>query len=490
LPDSFLILTSTANAVLFQGYGGTIGLSSFPSLPNAGSVLSLVSKEGRTIHAVGYSDDWYQNTIKKEGGWALEMIDTKNPCAGEANWKASTENAGGTPGRKNAVDALNTDGSPPRLFRTYSPDSVSIAVLFDEPLDSITGSVASNYVLSNGGIVLSAYPQPPLFDEVILRLSSPMQKNIVYELTVHAVTDCKGNGIGIYNKARAGIGEEAAEKEVAINEILFNPRPGAFDYVELYNMGQRIIDASSLFIGNRTSSGMIASVRKLSELPFNIFPGDYIVVTEDRLSLRHEYLVRDENAVLPLSLLPSYADDKGVVVLTNSQGNLIDEVSYLKEWHFALISDAEGVALERIDPKGESQQKGNWHSAAATAGYGTPGYQNSQFRETGEERETVEVNPKIFSPDNDGHDDVLTISCRLEESGYVASIVIFNAGGTLVKHLVRNDLLGFKARWNWDGLDEKNAKLPAGVYIVYTEIFNGKGRKKRFRNTVVLSGKS
>ena len=34
---------------------------------------------------------WYQNEVKKDGGWTLEMIDTKSPCAGISNWKASTD---------------------------------------------------------------------------------------------------------------------------------------------------------------------------------------------------------------------------------------------------------------------------------------------------------------------------------------------------------------------------------------------------------------
>lgn len=274
---------------------------------------------------------------------------------------------------------------------------------------------------------------------------------------------------------------------MVINEILFNPKPNAFDYVEFYNKSNKILDASKLYIANRNSSGTISSLKKLSETPFYIFPEDHIVATEDAASLQTNYLVQNPSNVLLISSLPSYPDDEGIIVLTNSIGDIVDEVSYLDDWHFALISDDEGVALERIDPASVSQNKNNWHSAASTAGYGTPTYKNSQYKRVDNINATIEVSPKIFSPDNDGHDDILTISYNIAESGYVANINIFDANGRLVRYFVKNALLGLKGSWNWDGLDEKNQKLPIGTYIIYTEIFNLQGKKKSFKNTVVLA---
>jgi len=44
------------------------------------------------------------NELEKDGGWTFEMIDTKNPCSGISNWKASIDPAVGMHGRKNSVD--------------------------------------------------------------------------------------------------------------------------------------------------------------------------------------------------------------------------------------------------------------------------------------------------------------------------------------------------------------------------------------------------
>jgi hypothetical protein len=142
----------------------------------------------------------------------------------------------------------------------------------------------------------------------------------------------------------------------------------------------KIIDASKIYIANRNSSGVVSSQRLLTSSPVYIFPGDYFVVTEDADNLALNYLVQNPENVLVLSSLPSYPDDEGDVVVLNFQGDIIDEVKYKDDWHFKLIDNAEGVSLERIDPDGSSQDANNWHSAASTAGYGTPTLQNSQYK--------------------------------------------------------------------------------------------------------------
>jgi hypothetical protein len=487
--DSFLIISSTSNVSLFNSFGRTLGIPSFPSLSNDGTVLSLMSKEGKTIHAVNYSSAWYQNTIKSDGGWALEMIDTHNPCTGISNWKASTDANGATPGKKNSVDAINNDETPPQLIRTFAIDSLTLVAVFDEPLDSASASLVSNYAITNGISITSASPQAPLFDQAILKLSVPLQPKNIYSLTITNLHDCKGNIIGAYNKVSTGLAEEASPTDIIINEILFDPRPNAFDYVELYNKSNKILDGNKLYIANRNASGAIGSAKKLSETSFYIYPGDYIVLTEDATSLAHEYLLQNPKNVLVLSSLPSYPDDKGTVVITNLQGEAVDEVTYSAKWHFALLSDAEGVALERVDPNGASQDAGNWHSAASTVGYGTPTYKNSQNKVAESIDAAIDVTPKIFSPDNDGCDDLTTISYQVEATGYIANVTIFNSSGNSVRHLLKNATLGLKGSWNWDGLGEKDQKLPIGTYIIYAEIFNLQGKKQQFKKTVVLARK-
>lgn len=485
-PDSAVILCASNSASGLSIYGRTIGIASFPSLDNEGDVLTLRSAQNRIIHSVSYSTDWYANEAKKEGGWSLEMIDPKNPCSGKDNWKASLNNTGGTPGKTNSVNGVNSDDIPPQLKYVYAVDSITLVAVFDEPLDSASAAVPLNYVLP-GVAVTTAMPVTPSFQTVQLKLATPLQTGVVLNLTINAVTDCKGNAIGAFNKTKVGLPQTSMPHDVVVNEVLFNPKSGAYDYVEFYNRSNKIIDAAKLYIATRNGSGIVGSLKRISVMPFYLFPGDYMLVTEDEASLQKEYFVKNANALCILSSLPSFPDDKGTVTLIELNGTVIDEVSYDDDWHFGLMDNKEGVALERIDPDAPSQNKNNWHSASTTAGYGTPTYQNSQLKRAEDIKASLEVSPRIFSPDNDGRDDIASISYKVEEAGYVANVIIFDAAGRAVRHLVKNDLLQLKGGWNWDGLGESRNKLPVGTYIVFTEIFNLQGKKKSFKNSLVLA---
>ena len=284
----------------------------------------------------------------------------------------------------------------------------------------------------------------------------------------------------------AALGQTAHPGAVVINEILFNPRPGAFDYVELYNRSDSAVDLNTLFLTNKNSSGY-GTLKKLSDTTRYLSPKGYAVFTKDAASLAVHYFVKNPDAVIEVSSMPSYPNAAGTTVLMDSAAQVLDEVSYNEDWQFSLLANAEGVALERVDPDGVSNNKANWRSAASDAGYGTPGYQNSQYKLFQNPISAISITPKIFSPDGDGVDDVSTLTYTASEPGFVATIFIYDASGRQVRHLVKNAVLGNTGTFTWDGLDEKGQRLPVGQYIFYTELFTLQGKKQHFKNVVVLA---
>jgi hypothetical protein len=416
------------------------------------------------------------------------MVDVKNPCSGASNWRASVDVRGGTPGIKNSVDGNNVDQTAPALLRAFAVDNTTVLLTFDESLDSLSAATTANYQLSNGvGVAVSAVCLAPLFNTAQLTFNTQLQPGTIYTVTATNVKDCSGNSIGAFNSTKLGLSTAAAVNDIIINEILFNPTSDGTDYVEIYNRSNKIINLKTLLIANRSSAGAIANMRALTSSDRAMFPGEYFVLSEDEAIVKRQFTAKNLSAFINISSMPSYSDDKGNVVLTDNGGLVIDELAYDAKWHFALINNSEGVALERIDPNAATQNKDNWYSAAKDAGYGTPTYQNSQFRLDLQVQGDITTMPEVFSPDNDGNDDFLTITYRFPETGYVMNITVYDAAGRPVKALQRNAICSQQGNFRWDGLNDKLQQLPLGPYVIFTEIFNLQGKVKRFKNQVVLA---
>ncbi|MCW3090248.1 MAG: hypothetical protein JWP81_1317 [Ferruginibacter sp.] len=488
LPGGFVILCATSATTVMAPFGTAIGIPAFPSIDNVAGVLYLKSPQNRLIHSVNYNNGGYRNELKKKGGWTLEMIDTHNPCSGNSNWIASTDARGGSPGSKNSVDGINADKNAPRLLRAYPTDSMHLTLVFDEPLDSSAVVKPVNFTISDGiGNPANIVAVSPLFDRIILELNTALLRRKVYNITVANITDCAGNIVRSKNFARVGIPEIAASKNIIINEILFNPIPAATDYVEIYNNSDKIIDLKQTYIANRNGSNTISSMAQLSGESYLLFPKDFMVVTENVSEVKAAYITQNAEAFIEIAAMPVFNDDKGTALLLNAQGEIADELSYNSNWHFKLINNPEGVSLERIDYNAPTQSADNWHSAATAAGYGTPGFRNSQHTINEHIPDEIKLSPEIVSPDNDGQDDFATLDYNFPSTGYVANITIFDASGRPVRFLKRNALCGTSGSFRWDGLGEKARQLSIGIYIVFTEVFNLAGNRKQFKNAIVLA---
>ncbi|WP_460504286.1 lamin tail domain-containing protein, partial [Hymenobacter agri] len=105
LPGQYAVVCGSTRTLQFASYGKVYGPTNFPSLSNGGDQLVLRGRDGRTLFEVTYSDAWYRDAQKKNGGWSLEIIDPNNYCGGAENWTALRDSTGGTPVRANSVRA-------------------------------------------------------------------------------------------------------------------------------------------------------------------------------------------------------------------------------------------------------------------------------------------------------------------------------------------------------------------------------------------------
>ena len=99
------------------------------------------------------------------------------------------------------------------------------------------------------------------------------------------------------------------------------------------------------------------------------------------------------------------------------------------------------------------------------------------------------MSPEIFSPDNDGYNDVLNINYVFDAPGYIGNISIFDEKGRLVRSLIKNQLLAISGTVSWDGTTDNNEKARIGIFIVFFEAFDLKGNVKHYKKTCVVGGK-
>jgi hypothetical protein len=378
--------------------------------------------------------------------------------------------------------------APPALRSLKATSATSLDVLFSEPVDAVSSTLAANYSVSrNIGHPLTVKRDAANSALLHLSFAGTFANGISHTLAVKGIKDLSGNTLA--NDTATFSYYTPSPRDVVVNEVLFHPRTGGEDYVELYNRSDKLVDLGTLLLANRNSSGAVAAVKKLTDTARYVPPGGYVVITREAGLLAQQYFVQDPSAVQTIEALPSYPNEKGTVVVVDSGRVVIDEVTYDEDWHFALLVNNDGVALERTNPEGPSGDGANWHSAAASAGYGTPGYKNSYDAGAGGGDAAIAITPQTFSPDGDGYDDITTITYRMKESGYVANVTLFDIGGRPVRYLVRNGLMGVQGAWTWDGLGEKGKRLPAGTYILFAECFNLQGKKEVFKKTVTLARK-
>ncbi|RYY53524.1 MAG: hypothetical protein EOO05_21025, partial [Chitinophagaceae bacterium] len=233
------------------------------------------------------------------------------------------------PQKKNSADAINADQAAPRLLRAYATDSITVTLVFSEPMDSTKASLVNGYSISDGiGAPAQVIPVAPLFDRVTLKLTgaNALARNKIYTVTVTAIADCAGNAVGSSNMARVGLYEHIDSFNIVVNEILFNPKSNGVDYVEFYNRSNKILNLKNAYIANRATNGSIGSITQLSAEDYLLFPQDFIVVTSDPSIVKRDYLAQNPDAFLTVST-PSFNDDAGNVILLNEQGNIVDAVS-------------------------------------------------------------------------------------------------------------------------------------------------------------------
>lgn len=269
--------------------------------------------------------------------------------------------------------------------------------------------------------------------------------------------------------------------DIIINELLPEPFVDGSEYIELYNRSEQELSLKDVCISTRKSDGSLNTRYPLEAYPQTLQAGDYLLLTKSIEGVENFYS-------LPASLnwleckLPVLSNTSSTVVLYRGEGEIIiDEVSYSPKWHAPTVKNKKGVALERKDPDKDSQNADNWTSATSSAGFGTPGLENSQYLNGETETDSEEIDDPIYQPTG-----TFQIPYRLNQSGYMARGWIFDLSGRKVALVADNTSLGTQGYLKWNGKGCDGSPVNTGIYIIYLELWHPGGNVIRKKQVLLI----
>ena len=164
-----------------------------------------------------------------------------------------------------------------------------------------------------------------------------------------------------------------------LSEVMPHPKAGCPEYIELYNASDSPCELGDYAL----AAGRDGSSYKITPLPPRTIPaGSYIVVTKDPDALAAAYPDAPRETFVKASL-PRLLNQSGLIgLLLGDDGLVVDLLHYDSSLLPKGMKSKAGIALERKDYQA-IEEAGNWHAAARSAGFATPGQKNSSAEEGG-----------------------------------------------------------------------------------------------------------
>ena len=486
-PKGYLALCSNAETVRsfhVCPVGCNIISASWSALNNETSTLVLTSAAKDSIFdELKYDVKWHNSWVVSPKGIALERTSPDLVTQDAYSWHSgSSNNNYGTPGYQNSV-YVDTELPIWNSLIIEQPNKVKLE--FSERMNF----TSSTFTLDNGmGNPVSTIISTDK-TSIELTFANDFEKGKIYNLQTTGLSDLAGN-VPELTKKSVGIIEKKDIGDLIFNEVMFENPENSLEYIEIYNKSDKLLDVSGVVFTTRKTDGTMNTGVSIPPQT-HILPHGYLALCSDAELLCTYYSCPEETNIISTTW-NSLNNESTILVLTNSaKDSIFDELQYNVKWHNALVKNPKGVSLERINSNLVTQDAASWHSAASTTNFGTPGYQNSQFRDLLDAINVdkfVWTEPESFSPDNDGINDVCVIKYRTDAAGYVANVMILNAVGVRVVTLGANILLPTEGFLIWDGKTGSGKNANVGIYVLYFEMFNpNTGERKHRKLPIVVS---
>jgi hypothetical protein len=455
IPPEALVLTINDAAL------GNDGLSN--STPET---IVFIAASGDTIAKYKYS-------FGNLPGHSDEKIALNNDDS-PSNW-GNSQNLHGTPGSRNSLAPPGVDLALGSIRFSPLPPQFGQTIRFEVPVHNL-GLFDSPQVMLR--VELEPYSQITAIDSLLVPVLAPAD-SVVLEL--HWLNPPPGrHGLIFFLPGHVDenpsndssfvmlpIGYPA--RSLIINEILYDS-PDEAEWIELFNRGDFAVDVRGWRFSDASNSIIIPE----TAAGFMVPPGEFLV-----LSGKSEL---PSGSHLTIAGFPTLNNTDDRLTLHDFNGALQDSVHYFEEW-----GGGDGISLERINPELGSNEASNWSGCVLLEG-STPNATNSIFAPIVPTETIISVAPNPFSPDGDGHDDVVIIQFQLPVTTATVHLKIFDMRGRLVRQVLNNAPTGatHQVIWNGDGDNRETQRM--GIYVILLQAVNDRqGVVREARTTVVLA---
>jgi len=212
---------------------------------------------------------------------------------------------------------------------------------------------------------------------VELTFSTKFEKGKVYKLQTSGLTDLAGNALLITENS-IGIIEKIFVGDVIFNEVMFENPLKSFEYIEIYNTSNKLLDVSGLVFTTRKTDGTL-NTGNVIPTGTELLPNGYLALCSNADTVRNFHVCPAESNIVTTSWSTLNNESSTLVLVNANKDTIYDELTYNVKWHNSWVKDPKGIALERTAPELPTQNSASWHSALPAGNYGTPGYRNSEF---------------------------------------------------------------------------------------------------------------
>ncbi|MEL7123691.1 MAG: lamin tail domain-containing protein, partial [Bacteroidota bacterium] len=189
-----------------------------------------------------------------------------------------------------------------------------------------------------------------------------------YQITVVNLEDISNNAMPAQSADFTYFDIQAAVSgDLIITEIQADPTPSQglpeFEYMELYNASDKVLQLSELSISTGSSPEPIPD--------FLLLPNQYVLLVDDSGASAFNI-----DNVVGLNRFPTLADREDEINITNTNEESILSLIYFDDWYPDGDFNDGGFALELIDLTKAQDCPSNWSNSIDSNG-GTPGLANS-----------------------------------------------------------------------------------------------------------------